>query len=104
MDRSPVSVEKTQQRVVTILTGVGLSEQDAVCVAESLMDAEIRGVKSYGLMCLSAYVDRVVQGDAAATPAIHITEHGAVATVNGGNGLGQVVMRQAIAICARLAK
>lgn len=104
MNRSLVPVEKTRQRVVSILTGVGLPEQDAVCVVDSLIDAEISGVESHGLMRLSAYVDRVVQGVAAAAPEINIVDNGAVATVDGGNGLGQVVMGRAVDICMKMAK
>ena len=99
-----VSIDELERRITAILTGIGLTAEDARCVVDSLLDAEMSGVESHGLMRLGAYVDRVVQGTACASPDIQVTKAGAVAQIDGGNGLGQVVMKEAVAVCVQLAK
>ena len=87
-----------------ILVGAGLPEEAARQAAEVLLDAEISGVESHGLMRLAGYVDRISNGLIESRPDIRIETRDAVATVDGGNGLGQVVAHRAAEVCGDLAR
>jgi ureidoglycolate dehydrogenase (NAD+) len=86
-----------------VLLQAGLGEEDAATVADSLVAADLRGVATHGVMRLPIYVERLRRGLIAARPAIRVRRTGpATATLDGGNGPGQVValraMEEAVAI------
>ena len=86
-----------------LLVAVGLDERDAATVAGSLVAADLRGVASHGVLRLPVYVERMRRGLIATRPSIQVRRTGpATATVDGGNGPGQVValraMREAVAL------
>lgn len=82
----------------------GLNERDAGIVSGALMDAEASGVESHGIMRLKAYMDRLECGLASAHPDIEIRQNGAAIQVDGGNGLGQIVMSRAAEECIQTAR
>jgi len=104
VERVEVSVSQIQQMLVDIFMGVNVPEKDAKIVAAALVDAERSGVESHGLTRLKAYVDRVKKGTINANPQIKVKENGAVAYVDGNNGLGQVVTSLAVDKAIELAK
>lgn len=81
-----------------------MPEKDAKCVADSMMDAELSGIESHGLMRLAAYMNRLEAKAVEVEPEIKVTENGATAQVDGGNGSGPVVMAEAVDCCGRLAQ
>ena len=86
-----------------VLVAVGLSEEVAATVAGSLVAADLRGVSTHGVMRLPIYVERMRRGLIATRPSIRVRRTGpATATLDGGNGPGQVVamraMREAVAL------
>jgi ureidoglycolate dehydrogenase (NAD+) len=86
-----------------VLVAVGLDERDAATVAGSLVAADLRGVATHGVLRLPVYVERMRRGLIATRPSIQVRRTGpATATVDGGNGPGQVValraMREAVAL------
>ena len=102
--RSQASVQELQEKIAAIFRGVGVPGPDADIAADALMDAEISGVESHGLTRLKAYVDRITNGQMNPAPEIQIETRGAVARVDGGNGMGQVVAARAARLCVQLAK
>ena len=94
-NRVEVRVKEIREKTEGILAGLGVPAQDAALVADILLDAERRGVESHGLMRLMTYADRIRLGLVEADPRIEVSVNGAVARVDGGNGLGQVVMARA---------
>ena len=102
--RSQASVQELQEKIAAIFRGVGVPGPDADIAADALMDAEISGVESHGLTRLKAYVDRITNGQMNPAPEIQIETRGAVARVDGGNGMGQVVAARAAQLCVQLAK
>ncbi len=75
-----------------ILTRSGLPEGDADLVADSLIDAELRGHESHGIRLLPHYVRRLRLGGANPRPAIALVQDSpALALLDGDGGLGQVV-------------
>ncbi len=87
-----------------VLIGLNVPAGDAALAASVMMDAEISGVESHGLMRLKAYADRIAQGMIEPRPDVKVDVTGAVAHVDGGNGLGQVVMWKATETALELAK
>lgn len=59
---SPVSPERVEQRCIRVLRRAGFLEGDARHVAGSLVLAELRGVRSHGVVRLPIYVERVERG------------------------------------------
>jgi LDH2 family malate/lactate/ureidoglycolate dehydrogenase len=88
--------------VADVLTAVGVPTDDADLVADSLVRAELWGHQSHGVLRLPWYVARLRSGVmSAVTKPDLVVNGGAVAVVDGLDGVGQVVTahaaRQAIA-------
>jgi LDH2 family malate/lactate/ureidoglycolate dehydrogenase len=84
-------VEDLKRAVTAVIAAVGLEPPLADVFADSLVMADLRGVKSHGVVRLPAYVRRVETGvmdPRAATP--FVRDEGATALLDGGNGFGQV--------------
>ncbi|GAA0977579.1 Ldh family oxidoreductase [Acrocarpospora macrocephala] len=79
-----------------VLTSVGVPEPDARLVADSLVTADMWGHPSHGMLRLGWYVDRI-RGKVmrAATEVVTVTDGGAVAVLDGQDGVGQVVTAHA---------
>ena len=45
-----------------IMAGQGVSNEDAIVIAECLVEADLRGVQTHGLSRLPVYVERVQRG------------------------------------------
>jgi LDH2 family malate/lactate/ureidoglycolate dehydrogenase len=75
-----------------VLAAVGVPAPAAAFVADCLVQAELWGHPSHGVLRLSWYVARIRSGvvDPAATPGT-VVDRGAVAVVDGREGLGHVV-------------
>lgn len=64
-------------------------------VADCLVEADFRGVDSHGVSRLAIYVKRIERGGFDPVGRVEVDRRGAVAHVDGGNALGQVVARAA---------
>ena len=103
-DRIQVSQKEIRAKIEKIMTDLSVPAADAADFADILIDAERRGVESHGLMRVKTYVERIKAGLIEADPEIAIDVNGAVAKIDGGNGLGQVVMVRAARTGIELAK
>lgn len=75
-----------------IFMKVGLSQEDAFTVADSLIFAELKGLDSHGIIRFPFYVQRLKEGGTNARPRIRkIKEKAASVLLDGDNGMGQVV-------------
>ncbi len=75
-----------------VLVKVGLSQEDAITVSDSLMFANLRGIDSHGVVRFPFYVRRLKEGGTKARPRIQkIREKPASILIDGDNGMGQVV-------------
>jgi LDH2 family malate/lactate/ureidoglycolate dehydrogenase len=88
-----------------VLAAVGVPRADAALVAGCLVQAELWGHPSHGLLRLGWYVARIRSGvvDPAATPAT-VVDRGAVAVVDGHEGLGHVLAAAAARDAVRRAR
>lgn len=80
-----------------ILVAVGVSAPSSRTVAEALVDADLRGIPSHGLMLIPMYVERLRAGSVStADEAQVIVDTGAVAVLDAGHALGQLTSDQAM--------
>jgi LDH2 family malate/lactate/ureidoglycolate dehydrogenase len=105
MDSEQVVVRAEAARTFcqAVLEGAGLPTQDAFLVADALIDADLRGVSTHGLVRFPIYVTRVRQGLVKAKPEMRILcGRGATVVLDGDHGFGQVVgaegMRRAVGL------
>lgn len=91
-----VDGNKLTELVKKIFVGNGLPETDASIIANALVDANLTGRASHGVLRTIAYVDRIKKGGAKKTPNIHpITETETTALLDGDNALGMLVAHYA---------
>ena len=84
---------------------VGLSQQHAFIVADSLIFANVRGIDSHGIVRLPFYVQRLIEGGTKSKPRIQkIKEKAASVLLDGDNGMGQVVGMHATELAIEKAK
>jgi len=77
-----------------ILRAAGIPEADAEIVAQLMVEADLRGSDTHGVIRLPLYVRRLKAGGVALRPNIRIiSEKPASALVDGDNGMGHLVMR-----------
>lgn len=89
----------------SVLTATGLPPADASLVAESLVKADLWGHQSHGVMRLSWYVARLRAGVMQAeTKPEMVVDAGAVAVLDGRDGVGQVIAHKAALEAIRRAK
>jgi LDH2 family malate/lactate/ureidoglycolate dehydrogenase len=87
-----------------VLQAVGVPEADARLVADSLVTADLWGHPSHGMLRLGWYVARLRRGVMqAATTTELVVDGGAVAVLDGRDGVGQVVTDRACTEAVRRA-
>ena len=75
----------------------GIPDADARLVADSLIEADLRGVHSHGVLMIPGYVANIRQGRVNRNPKIRIVRESAAGVlVDGDNGMGQVVSNKAM--------
>src|SRR4051794_35674127 len=79
------------------LLAAGADEDDARLVARSLVDASVRGGDTHGIALLPEYLNRIANaGWTSPTTCEIAVDTGAVAVLDGGDGLGAVVATRAM--------
>ena len=100
-----VSVEWLTESLTAIFVAVGVSESGASKVAESLVDADRRGIPSHGAMLVSMYVDRLRSGSVSTRDEAEVlVDAGAIAVLDAHHMLGQVSGDQAMELAVSKAK
>jgi ureidoglycolate dehydrogenase (NAD+) len=91
--------------VQALLEAAGLEAQASATVAQSLVDASLRGVDSHGVARTSLYVQRLRAGGINRHPRPRVVrEDGAVALIDGDDGPGQVAGNLATDLSVELAR
>lgn len=88
------------------LERAGLSRKDAALVADSLVEANLRGVDSHGVGRLfPAYIQKLRSGQVNPRPRLRVLrDRGATALLDGDDGMGQVVAAAAMDLAIRKAR
>lgn len=87
----------------TLITSWGYRTADASYIADTLVDANLRGVDSHGVMRLPAYYDRIRHGLIDPTASINQTSTGATAHISAHGVAGQLAAREAVTTASALA-
>jgi LDH2 family malate/lactate/ureidoglycolate dehydrogenase len=83
----------------------GLSSPDARIIAEDLVAANLRGLDSHGVSRIPMYLERIRRGVVNPKPDINVTRiTGAVASVDGDDGMGFLAAHRAMDEAIELAK
>ena len=92
--------------VVKYMNKLGVPKDDARIIGDVLIEADLRGVSTHGLIRLSSYYgDRLRKGFMdPLTPHKIIQDTPTTALIDGGNGCGQVVSHKAMKLCIEKAK
>jgi L-2-hydroxycarboxylate dehydrogenase (NAD+) len=92
--------------MIRFFTKLGVPPADAAISAEVLLEADLRGVDSHGMIRLNSYYgDRIRAGWIdPTTPTTVIHETATTLTLDGGNGLGHVVSYHAMEACIAKAR
>jgi LDH2 family malate/lactate/ureidoglycolate dehydrogenase len=99
-----VSAPDLTQFIKQALLVCGLPADDAEKVAALMVEADITGADAHGIFRLPQYVRRLQAGGVNPRPSIRVDTTGAAtALVDGDNGMGHLVMRQAAETAVTLA-
>ncbi len=85
--------------VAAVLGRLGVPDADAALAASTLVEADLRGVESHGVVRFPIYVERIAAGAVNPCPAVRVLRESATsAVVDGDNGLGHIVGVRAMEI------
>src|SRR2546430_3063881 len=88
-----------------VYAGAGMPEADARLVADSLVQADLWGHQSHGVLRTGWYLARLESGVMKTTSSPElVVDAGAVAVIDGKDGIGQVLTVHAVRDAIRRAK
>ncbi len=80
-----------------LLQKVGVPKSQATTIAEIIVEADLRGIESHGILRLPSYIRRVLAGTMTAnTQLTPIRERGATLLLDANNGFGQIAASYAM--------
>jgi len=89
----------------TCLQAVQVSAEDAVLVADALVQTSLWGIDSHGIARLTHYLARIQAGSIEPQPLLAITETGpCTAQLNAGHALGIIACRRAMQVAIEMAQ
>ena len=105
MDEQGIDPARLQAFATTLFAALKVPHFDAVLIADSLVQADLWGHQSHGVMRLPWYAKRLQTGAMhAVTQPEPIVDAGAIAVIDGHDGIGQVLATRATAEAMRRAK
>ncbi|HVC34144.1 MAG TPA: Ldh family oxidoreductase [Chloroflexota bacterium] len=100
-----IAPERLRTCVAGIFAGCHVPDADARVVADSLVEADLRGVSSHGVVRVPAYVAGLRGGSINARPNLRVVvDTGARAVVDGDDGMGQVAANHAMGLAVERAR
>ena len=100
-----VSISDVTDFAAALLVAAGAPDAFARSVAEALVDADVEGLASHGMMLLPMYLDRIIAGSVA--PKMQgrvVSDTGAQIVIDADNGFGQIVAEKAVGIAVERAR
>jgi LDH2 family malate/lactate/ureidoglycolate dehydrogenase len=102
---TPIHASWLLDAVERVFVAAGLPAASAAAVAEGLVDADLRGIPSHGVMLVPMYVERLRAGSVSRAEAAEpVLDAGAIAVLDGGNALGILTGDQAMALAVEKAR
>jgi len=104
-DEARVPAAQLGAFVTRAFVAAGLPEAEAQTVARYMVEADLRGSDTHGVIRLPLYVRRLRAGGINAAPNIRVvSESASVALIDGDNGMGHLVMHCAVILAIEKAK
>lgn len=104
-NKQVASIENLQKFSTAVLLKVGLTPEQAQIMTDSMILADLRGVKSHGIVRLPTYIERIEKGVTVLNADMKFEKNmGAVALLNAANGLGQLAGKLAMNEAIRIAR
>ena len=103
--KRPVSPTQLHHFCCRVLERLGVPPQDARVVADHLVDADLRGVESHGVVRLLQYARRIREGGLSpVTRLTPVSDQGTVVVLDAHGGIGQVAGLQAMQLAIQRAR
>jgi len=100
-----VPAERLAALVTRAFTAAGLPADDAQTLASLMVEADLRGSDTHGVIRLPLYVRRIRAGGINAKPNMRVvSDRPSAALIDGDNGMGHLVMRRAAELAIDKAK
>ena len=100
-----VSFDELQRFMAAAFAAQGLPPADAATVAALMAEADLQGADGHGVIRLPNYLKRIRAGGINPKPDIRIVqERAAMAVIDGDNGMGHLVVSQAVDLAIRKAR
>ncbi len=100
-----VSAERLAAFIFRAFTAAGVAAGDAQILAEFMVEADLRGSDTHGVIRLPLYVRRLRAGGVNVAPNIRVvSDRPSAALIDGDNGMGHLVMRRAAELAIEKAK
>ena len=91
MAKITLGVENLTSFMIALTTKIGLPERDAAIFAASLIDADLKGIQSHGMIRLPIYIRRMECGLVNVASSVELVKNNqAISLLDAKNGLGQV--------------
>jgi L-2-hydroxycarboxylate dehydrogenase (NAD+) len=104
-DDTRVPADRLAAFIVRAATAAGLPTQDAEILASLMVEADLRGSDTHGVIRLPLYVRRIRAGGINTKPNIRvISDRPSAALIDGDNAMGHLVMRRAAHLAIEKAK
>ncbi|WP_164763082.1 Ldh family oxidoreductase [Paenibacillus humicus] len=95
-----VQTKELRQNLLALMHGNGIEHKVAACILENLMDTELRGHSSHGLIQIPVILDKLKAGLISGKANYRIiSDHGAVCMVDGLCGMGYYIANIAMERC-----
>ena len=92
-----LSAQVLTATVKNVFVAIGVEPHEATLVAEHLVEAELAGVSSHGIIRVKQYVRAIEEGKIVPNAKLKVVKETlSTAVLDGGHGFGQVMARQAI--------
>lgn len=92
-----VSADRLRRFCAAALERVGVPQKDAGMVADNLVDADLRGIDTHGIVRLPNYIARVRAGGIAANaPVTVVSDSSSIVVLDAHDGFGQVAGTRAM--------
>jgi LDH2 family malate/lactate/ureidoglycolate dehydrogenase len=100
-----VDVVELEKFIANAFRLKGLPDQDASHVARIMSQADLQGSDGHGVIRLGQYLKRIDAGGISVRPDIKVvSEKASTALVDGGNGMGHLVVSKAVSLAAEKAR
>jgi LDH2 family malate/lactate/ureidoglycolate dehydrogenase len=105
MSEFRVSASHLASFIASAMSSLGIPNQDAQNIGELMAEADMQGSDGHGVIRLAPYVKRILAGGLNLRPNIKVVqERTAMALIDGDNGMGHLVMKQATELAIQKAK